>query len=77
MDAIHNEILQVEPNLMAELLFEVWKLVGRSQEYRDKWSLGLLTPIYKKGYESVRTNYRPVCMLHARKIIKGAIGTQY
>lgn len=34
MDAIQNGMLQLKPSLMAELLFEVWKLVGKSREER-------------------------------------------
>lgn len=60
---------------MAELLFEMWELVGRSREYPDKWRLCLITPIFKKGDEVVPENYRPVRMLsHARNIIEGAMG---
>lgn len=32
IDAINNYMLQVDPNLMAELLFYALKLVGRSLE---------------------------------------------
>lgn len=30
-DGIPNEMLKVEPELLAELLYEVWTLVGRTQ----------------------------------------------
>lgn len=60
---------------MAELLFEVWKLIGRIMEYPRDCKYGLLTPIYKKGDPSEQKNHRPVCMLsRIRKIIETEIG---
>lgn len=75
MDAIHNEMLQVGPELMAELLFYVWDLVGKTKRYPKSCKSGLRNPIRKKGDEVTLANYRPLCMLsHTRKIIEGVIG---
>lgn len=32
-DGIHNEMLKVEAKLMADLLWEVWRLIGRTSVY--------------------------------------------
>lgn len=59
---------------MAELLYEMWKLIGRSKVYTTDFKFILLMPICKKGDPSESKNYRPVCMLSClRKIIKAAI----
>lgn len=75
IDAIHSEMIQVEPVVMDELLFDLWALVGRMKQYSASWKVGLLTQVHKKGNEPRPIKYRPVCMLsHTRKIIEGALG---
>lgn len=66
-------MLQTESGLIADLLCEVWKAIGRTGEYPKEWKHGLLTAIYKKGEANRPQNYRPVCMLScARKVIESA-----
>lgn len=73
-DGVHNEMLKLEPGLIAELLGAVWRIIGRSMEYPELWGEGLLAPIYKKGDRVQPENYRPVCMIScARKIVETAI----
>lgn len=74
MDGIHNEMLKVEVDLTAELILDLWRLVGRTTIYPRNWERGLLTPIYKKGENSTPANRRPVCMLSCvRKIVETAL----
>lgn len=77
IDVVHNEMVKLEPDLMAVTLVEMWKLVGRSRTYPASLARGLLTPIYKKGEIEQPQNYLPVCMLsHVRKIVEVAIAKQ-
>lgn len=73
-DGVHNEMVKAEPELMAQLLLEWWRLVGRGQLYPTEWKIGLLTPVYKKGNPTEAPNYRPLCMFSCvRKVIETAI----
>lgn len=73
-DEIHNEMLEIEPYLAAELLLELWRLIGRTTYYPKEWSRCLLTPIYKKGEVNIPENDRPVCMLSCmRNVVEAAL----
>lgn len=74
VDGIYNEMLKFEPELMAELILELWKLVGRMTYYIKDWEKGLLTLIYKKVEINTPANHRPVYILsRMRKIVEATI----
>lgn len=74
---IHNEMIRLEPDLMAEMFIEMCKVVRRSREYPVSWSQGLITPIYKKGDAAQPQNYHSVYMLsRVRKILEAVITAQ-
>lgn len=56
-------MLKIEQKLMESLIYEVWKFIGRSKEYPNEWTEGLLKPIYKKAELDKPQNYRPLCMI--------------
>lgn len=73
-DGVQNEMLNEEPELVAKLLVQAWKLIGRTKEYTADWTTGLLTPIYKKGDRSRSHSYHPACMISCRrKVVEATI----
>lgn len=73
-NGVHNEMVKADTPTLAELLTEIWTLIGRTRTYPEQWQKRLLTTIYKKGEGHLPQNYIPVCMLSCvRKIIEEAI----
>lgn len=67
-------MLKIEPELSPELLFELWRLRGRTKTYPSDWPRELLTPIYIKDEVHVPPNQRPVFMLSCmRKVIEASL----
>lgn len=60
VDGVHNEMLKIEMDLSTELILELWRLLGRTNDYPKERGRGLLTPIYKKVEPSTPANHRPV-----------------
>lgn len=73
-NGVQNEIVKIEPTMMAELLFEIWKIVGRTKTYPEEWNCGLITTIQKEGVTREPKNYRPLWILSCiRKISEAAV----
>lgn len=77
IDRLNNEMFKLEPRLMAEVLLELWRLIGTSKIYPQEWKKGVWTPVYRKGDDSLAQNYRPLCMIScARKVIEAVIARE-
>lgn len=63
LDGFHNEMLKIELKLMAEVLADLWRLIGRTKMYPDKWKRGLVTPVFKKGDLILPQHYWPLCIM--------------
>lgn len=63
VDRVHNEVLKIEVDLIAELILGLWRLVLRTTHYPRDWERRLLTTINKKWEISTPSNHSPVCML--------------
>lgn len=75
---IYNELLQVKPNLIAELLFEWQSLMGGSQNYPKSLSKGLLTPVLKKTKQKKQLTIDIYACSHTLgRSLKGHSGTCY
>ena len=55
------------PKLATELtpsVFNVFRNIHRLDTFPEKWKLGIVSPIFKKGKKSEFSNYRPVTLLN-------------
>lgn len=67
-------MLKINPQIMGELLYKAWALIGRTKIYPKEWVRSLLTPIHKKFSTIEPKNYQPLCMRSClRKVFEAAI----
>ena len=62
VDKIGNEMIKASLNSLMPVYIKLFNLILQSGKLPDIWCQGLITPTYKSGDKSDRTNYRGICV---------------
>ena len=65
MDGISNEILKATSNIILPILVKLFNKVLTHGTYPKDWSLGIITPLHKKGSPFLTDNNRGITVTSA------------
>jgi len=73
-DGVHPSVLRYCAEALAPALVHIFKLSIAEGRVPDKWKLGNITSLFKKGSRSCPANYRPVSLTSILcKVIEGLV----
>lgn len=76
-DLICKYTKEKAPSRCAALLTCWWRTVARLRMFPSDWCMWTIVLLYKRGEQSRRENYRPLCLLsYTRKITDTAVLAQ-
>ena len=64
IDGIPAEVYKVLPDSLVNLLTEIFNAILTTGEYPDRWSQGLICPVYKAGNNAEPNSYRGITLLN-------------
>ena len=73
-DRVHPSVLRYCAEALAPALVHIFKLSIAEGRVPDKWKLGNITSLFKKGSRSCPANYRPVSLTSIlSKVMEGLV----